>query len=236
MTEDKIKRRWKRTRWALEVASIFGGAVAVIGLWQEGLRDWGATLVWIGVFVEVFVSFWVYRVSSRIEKFDAEELEEMRLKTAEAEKALESERLARLTLEEKLAPRRLFGAAAHRIASRLKLREPSATVPIFICRYDSEIMRFANDLNDVLFGAGWRIGGNGGVKSYNRIILGVWIETAENASSGDIDRADELEEAFQAEQIAVQRVYKVREPSLRSAEVTDAALASPIQILVGEKP
>jgi hypothetical protein len=235
MTEEKIKIRWKRSRRGLEVLSIVGGAVAVIGLWQEGLRDWGAALVWIGVFIEVFGSFWMYGVSRRIEKFDAEELEEMRLKTAEAEKSLESERLARLTLEEKLAPRRLSGEAFHRIALRLKLREPSATVPIFVCRYDSEVMRFASDLGDVLSGAGWHVG-KGGLKTYDRITLGVWIETATNASTGDSERADELEQALQAEQIAVQRWYKVRVPSLRSPEVTDAALNSPVQILIGEKP
>lgn len=223
----------------LEIAAFIGGVAVVVGLVFE--TDWmnwpiaGEWVVVLGVSIETFVNGGIVLATRALAAIHDAELEAMRLKTAEAEKALESERLARLTLEEKLAPRRLSGAAFHRIALRLKLREPSAPVPIFVCRYDSEVMRFADDLGDVLSGAGWRVG-KGGLKTYDRITLGVWIETAENATPGDIERADELEEAFQAEQIAVQRWYKVRTPSLRSPEVTDAALGRPFQILVGEKP
>jgi hypothetical protein len=233
MIEEKIKIRWKRSRRALEVASIVGGAVAVIGLLQEGLPSWGARLVWIGVLIEVFASFWVYGVSRRIEKFDAEELEEMRLKTAEAGKSLESERLARLTLEQTLAPRRLFGDAAKRIISKLKLREPDEPVPIFICRHDSEMMRFADDLGSVLQLANWNVAG-GGVKSYDRVMIGVWIETSQTVSSKEEDRAYLLEEVFQAEGIRVEQ-HKIRTtPSFTTAP--ESALGRPIQILVGEKP
>jgi hypothetical protein len=232
MTTDKIKKRWKRIFAGLEGASIFGGAFIALGLALEGLRDLGAKLVLAGVSIEVLASFWVYRISRRIQKFDEEELAELRLKAAEAEKALENERLERLRLEEKLAPRRLFGEPTKTIASKLRLRGPDAPVPIFVCRHDSEMMRFANDLASVLQLAGWRAG-EGGIKSYDRVILGVWIETAENATDKDKERVELLIETLRTEGIAAEW-HKVRAPSFTTAKAP--ALDCPIQILVGEKP
>ncbi len=232
MTTDKIKKRWKRIFAGLEGASIFGGALIAIGLALEGLRDSGAKLVLAGVSIEVLASFWVYRVSRTIQKFDEEELAQLRLKAIEAEKALENERLERLRLEEKRAPRRLFGESAKAIASKLKLRGPETPVPIFVCRHDSEMMRFADELATVLQLAGWNVGG-GGVKSYDRVILGVWIETAQSVSSKDADRAELLEETLRAEGIKVER-HNMRTPSFTTAP--ESALGCPIQILVGEKP
>jgi hypothetical protein len=232
MTTDKIKKRWKRIFAGLEGASIFGGGLVAIGLGLEGLRDLGAKLVLAGVSVEVLASFWVYRASRRIQKFDEEELAELRLKTVEAEKALENERLDRLKLEETLAPRRLSRESGKAIVAKLKLRDPDAPVSIFICRHDSEMMRFADELGTVLQLAGWSVGG-GGVKQYDRVIIGVWIETDQNVSSKDEDRAELLEETFQAEGIRVER-HNIRTPTFTTAP--EWALAHPIQILIGEKP
>lgn len=232
MTTDKIKRRWKRIFAGLEVASIFGGAFVAIGLALEGLRDLGAKLVLVGVSVEVLASFWVYRVSRTIQKFDEEELAELRLKTVQAEKALEDERSERLRREELQAPRRLSRESEKIIVSKLTLRGPETPVSIFICRHDSEMMRFADELGKVLQLAGWSVSG-GGVKQYDRVIIGVWIETDLNVNSKDEDRAELLEETFQAEGIKVER-HSLRTPSFTTAP--EWALSQTIQILVGEKP
>ncbi len=206
---------------------------------MEGWRAFDQELVVMGVGIEAFVAVWVLVASRKLQAIQERELEEMRLATAqantraaEANEKAEHERLERLRLEEKFAPRRLFGEPTKTIASTLRLRGPDAPVPIFVCRHDSEMMRFANDLVSVLQLAGWRVG-EGGVKSYDRVILGVWIETGDNATDKDVDRVELLIETLRTEGIAVEG-HKARKPSFTTAKAP--ALDCPIQILVGEKP
>lgn len=243
-TAQSNRRWWERLESASEIALLIGCFLVVGGLvledWVATFRMSGEVAVIVGVMIEGLADGGIFLAAGKLRMIQAAELEGMRLevasanaRAAEANQKAERERLERLKLEEKLAPRRLSRESGKIIVSKLKLRGPDTPVSIFVCRHDSEMMRFANELGEVLQLAGWSVAG-GGVKSYERVILGVWIETVQNVSSKDEDRAELLEETFQAEGIRVERHNIRTPPSFTTAP--EWALGHTIQILVGEKP
>ena len=227
------KLRWERRLDRSEYVVVVGGLLAVAGLVVEWFWEMaGQLMVVLGVALETASNAVIIRASRELRIIQDGELAKMQLRTAQAEEALERERLERMKLEEKQAPRRITSESQKRIVEKLKLRAPQSPVPIFVIRYESEMMRFTNELSYCFQLANWN-SGEGGMKSYNRIVMGVCIETAQNASRDDEARAELLEDTFRAEGIRVERDL-IRTPSYTDAK--ERALAMPIQILVGEKP
>lgn len=236
---------WVRLRFVSELGIILGSALVVLGLmlesdWATGWRTLGAAAVIVGVAVETLLDGGILLASHKLEMLHNQELEAMRLETAqandraaEANEKAEHERLERMKIEERIAPRTLSAKQWESIASKLRWSRPEREVPVFASKNDAEIMRFANSLGKALQIANWPI--VGGVKSYfDRIPIGVWIEYRDIADATDMARANLLVEVLRDEGI---EVSGPRAAELGfTASTSGDALNLPVQILIGEKP
>jgi hypothetical protein len=115
-------------------------------------------LVTIGVFAEVVLALVIARIARRIDLMADAEIAKIRLgaasaeeRAAEANRIAESERLARVQIEERLRGWTLTGEAEARLVEKLK---PFAKTPFDLSVNPLE-ERFMVALDDALIEAGW---------------------------------------------------------------------------------
>jgi hypothetical protein len=161
--------------------------------------------------------------------------EEAKRAAAEANVKAEHEKLERLKLEQKIAPRRVSKDQQSSIGEALKPYRPSGHVLVFVSKEDVEIVLFAKELAVAMEGAGWSV--RMAVKKYhNRIPVGVSVEMLKNISDKDIVVASAL--ATVLRRSGIDDVYG---PSvLDDAQGFDSQhsgndLLAPIQVMIGEK-
>ena len=234
-----------------------GSALVVFGLvlesdWAAGWRALGAAAVIVGVAIETLLDGGILLASHKLEMLHNQELEAMRLETAqanaradearcgaaEANEKAERERLERMKIEQRLAPRRLTANEQARITAKLaKLGPIRATV--FEPKEDPEIRVFAFDIMGALSEAGWRA--TTAMKfDWGRVVIGVAVEV--NETNGAADQrtwkvADALATALKAERVLTQGPMARSKgmwgfTSMHNGDDLDA----PIQIIVGSKP
>jgi hypothetical protein len=161
-------------------------------------------------------------------------------RAAKAEKATEDERLARVKIEEKLAPRHLTLEQQQVIARQLR-RSPSQQVSIWSYGEDLEIKGFTEDIVNIFTpteGSGWVLVGRfTGKDPHGRTIAGVLIETRKGADERTLAAARLLVSALRNERVVVSG------PDERNDNggsfigiVGSGAISAPITITIGKKP
>ena len=142
----------------------------------------------------------VTEVQNREEKAANEKaIAEANARAADANKIAEQERLARLQLEARLAPRSLSSEQAADLTS--KLREFSGT-KIDICEYpnDFEVARLTNPIVESLKAAGWTVNGFRPLAPTIRIFSGLAVLLDESkVTEREKHAAQKLTDALQSE-------------------------------------
>jgi hypothetical protein len=252
----KVKRRWERAEWWLEVASVVGGLMVGVGLWVEGETSVGQRLVTSGVAMEVICAWWVLVASRKLQNILETEFETLRLETASAnERAAESGRIAatanleiaRLTLElERLTAPRII-AQREQVIGDLRsivaelIPYGSLRVEIFTLDNDDEVVRLRDQLIDVLQQAGWepRMNQNRRVMSGGLPVNGVTVEMQAGTTVRQLRgrHGDNVTYDLGRKGLAMVKALQtgglwVNGPYPTSNMVTDAQL----EIIVGNKP
>jgi len=136
------RRCWDHILLGLEIAAIAGGAIVAYGLWLEGSRGLGGTLVVIGVVVEVFTSVWVLFATRRVQSLQDQEF---------AEAAMEIGRLRK----------RIAGRRAINSKEFMEVLRDQPAGEIFDILYpkdDGEAYDFAMEIAMALLTCGWVVG------------------------------------------------------------------------------
>ena len=157
------------------------------------------------------------------------------LRAAEANKKAEEERLARVKLEVRLAPRSLTSEQLNNLAEHIK---PYKGVSIDILQYGetTEISHLRFLLNKLLIEAGWNprawiVVGDGPV-------LGVIVGVRNNANDIEKRASTILAAALQSEGIitSLEQVFTIAWPGFVSGPPYDVSKEAPIRMLIGTKP
>lgn len=132
------------------------GALVAIGLIGEELRlprfDGAVT---IGVTAEALLTFLHVRKSRRLESLQELEIESIKFNAAEANRLAEQDRLARVKIEERLAPRCITESERVKLIAELKRFAPRL---VDVLRYpdDAEVTELTRQLVNVLKDSGWK--------------------------------------------------------------------------------
>lgn len=199
----------------LHRVDIFAGILVAVGVAYE----WGAPLI-------------ARRYERIVEEANEKELARLNADVAEANLLLERERVERLKLEEKLAPRRLSVDQQDAIAARLRAF-PGTRVGVILCGgLTWEPARLAQDIMAALAAAKWVVGPSGTRSTVG--IVGIEIELEPDSSETVANAANALIAALQSEQLSVKSTVS---PPIGIAPVGHAdAGTAPVRINIGEKP
>jgi len=167
------------------------------------------------------------------------------VETARLSKIAEDERLARIKIEEKIAPRRFTAEQKKTIASKLRVFAGQKT---FLRPYkgDTESIELAEDIFDALGprGAGWDVSflpietEQTGADIISGILVGVFPA----ATKKDKEAAKNLVAAISAERLTIfgpQELPAIREFHISNMKITPERhidLGSPMVITIGKKP
>jgi len=127
---------------------------------------------------------------------------EAQQRAAEANQKAEEERLARLKIEEKLAPRHMTADQQQAIAGKLKAFA-GQKLNVFVYASDQEVVRFANSLIPALQSAGWVLSVSAGQEGAARAVPGMLVEFRDGASAKDLAAGRALVEALSRERFGV---------------------------------
>jgi hypothetical protein len=165
-----------------------------------------------------------------------EELARLEIELARAQKEAEEERIARLKLEEKIAPRRLSVEQQARIAEKLRFYA-GQRINVLIYRGDVEAWVVADQIKAALggeHGAGWIVN-SATVTEWNRAFSGMLVETTVKADAKGLAAASALVSVLAAEKI----VLSGPSPALAALKGEAFGVLDPqanIQLVIGNKP
>jgi hypothetical protein len=165
--------------WATTIAAI-AGAVSVASGFIAGFVGYKVSDI-----VQKQTSVAIAEANARAEAAKQASAE-ANARAAEANEKAEAERLARVKIEERLAPRQLQDATVHQIVEVFKVDRATAMILHF---GDSpEIVRFSNQLAAAVTNAGWRVGvfGAMGGAGFTGVLVGA---ARGNARAGSIPLA-----------------------------------------------
>ncbi|HEY2547720.1 MAG TPA: hypothetical protein VGI46_16735 [Candidatus Acidoferrum sp.] len=179
-------------------------------------------LVAIGVTGEAIVGYFHFRKSGQLQRLQAAEnlgqqgeIERLRNQTgqvmeraakaeeraAEANKAAEEERLARLKIEERLAPRRLTAEQIHFLQTKLG-RFAGQPIQISYLVGDVESQTYASEFAEALGPIGWQVG-MGPPNMFNFAGLAIRVQDPTEVP----EAAEEMAKVIEATGITVQRTH-----------------------------
>ena len=160
----------------------------------------------------------------------------LNLEVAKAQKETEQERIARLKIEEKVAPRRITKEQQETIAGKLK-SFAGQRINVLIYRGDVEAWFIADQIKLALggvAGAGWIVH-SATVTEFNRAISGMMVETTLKADAKGVAAAKALVSVLSAEKLVVSGPSPALETLKAGAfGILDSEAA--IQLVVGNKP
>lgn len=164
------------------------------------------------------------------------EIAMLNLDVAKAQKEVEQEKIARLKIEEKVAPRRLTKEQQETIARKLS---PLAgeIINVLIYRGDVEAWFLADQIKIALggaTGAGWIVH-SATVTEFNRAFSGIVVETTLRADPKTVSAAKALVSVLSAEKLVVRGPSPVLE-SLRFEAFGKLSSEAGIHLVVGNKP
>lgn len=171
-----------------------------------------------------------------------EHLGDTRERAAQAEKeaaksneAAEKERLARLQLEARLAPRSLSSSQQRDVVERLKSFR-GASLDIFVYGDTSEMLSIGSTISSLARAAGWgvRIWG----VSVEMVVVGFVVGTRPGADKATERAADELVLALNHNGISAIRgnVFALPLPGRLTGPPWNGNETAPIRMLIGTKP
>ncbi|MBI1814276.1 MAG: hypothetical protein HYR72_04820 [Deltaproteobacteria bacterium] len=197
---DKAAAR-KQLRILEEIEFVCIGAVA-FGLFLEmpSLCS-AASLVAFGVLGEFVIHRFHVRASKREQNLSDKESNEQLAAIAEVNLKAETERLKRVEIEERRAPRRLSMEQFNIIESRLRAFAPVEIGVIPTAKGDAEPLEFAADLCVLFRKIGWLPAF--ATRIDHTIRLGLWVELSPNADRLAQRAAPELVVALRIAGIAV---------------------------------
>ena len=185
-TEEWANRLYDGANWALIVGLVLGAVATVV-------------IVWMGKIKEEYLSRALAATTER-----AAHAED---RAAQANKAAEAERLARVRIEEKLGGWRLDAVAQERVIAKLKAYK---SIPFDLGANPTEVV-FMETIDGILSAAGWRrlAPNSGGAianvllngKARINYVSGIFVEVAPSRLAEWTPAARALEDALQAEGI-----------------------------------
>jgi len=202
------------------------------------IANWGLL---IGLIVGVISTFFIVVTGNIKEKHFRLEIAESNKQAAEANQKAESERLARLKIEEKIAPRGLSPAQFGNL--RNKLIEFAST-PIDVCVFpegSSDIIPLSHEILHVLQAAKWdalmftAIGSGANV-------MGIWVSISNRSDITVKSAAKLLISALNSEGIITKELVPFPEEHLPFTHSSENKLHlnrkqyAPIRIMIGTKP
>jgi hypothetical protein len=196
-------------------------------------------VVAVGVVATLLLGYIRFQRSDQLARILAEEnlsrtqaIESARRDADEANRVAESERLARIKIEERLADRRL---TLEQQASIVQKLEPLGQKDVeLIVMGSPEPMQIGDAIFDVLERAGWRVPWRRGELS--RPIRGMLVEVAPGSDETEIAAATALVEALKNENLQVEGPLPM-DPSARigSWATSDADIIPAITLTIGAK-
>lgn len=210
----------------------------------------GSFLVTFGVLGEFVVHFLHTRAANRLDETTDEEIARLNAESdkarseiasanaraAEASALAESERLKRVEIEERRAPRRVSESQYNIIVSRLKTFGPIRVGIVVSAKDSAEPFDFGGSLGTALRAAGWDTAF--ATRVDHTIRLGAWIEMAKEADRLDRRAAPELIATLRFAGIAVddQVFSPPGDGRFSESEDSQKALSAPIRINIGLHP
>jgi hypothetical protein len=174
----------------------------------------------------VLVGTFALTILGRIKEND------FRARIAETNRAAESDRLARLALEEKLKPRSLIDADTSKLVSTLRplsrLGEARITSAIFPTNDNHEQAQLANQLAVVFDAAGFTINRNSVNYGVPYLVCGIGILTSDKPEA--VERGDKIMVALCEVGLVTMRLPN------REATAKDAIYDQSVSLFVGERP
>ena len=145
-----------------EIVLLVFGVLLVVGLigeYHEAWKKWlkmFEMLVIVGVAGELMADGGIFLFSKRLQTLADQEIAGAYERAAKANENAESEKLARIKLEEAYAPRRILAPQVTALTPRLKAFS-GETATVWFHAGDREGQVFASDLWRVLKAAGWNV-------------------------------------------------------------------------------
>jgi hypothetical protein len=121
---------------------------------------------------------------------------------AEANQKAEEERLARVKIEEKLAPRHLAPEQMARVTAHLK-RFAGQRINVFAFTTDQETVGIANQIIAALQAAKWQLSISAGQEASGRSVPGALVEVKKDASEMDVAAAKALVKVLGDERLPI---------------------------------
>jgi hypothetical protein len=196
MNQPPDKERLQATLRLLDNLLIAFGVVVAAGLIGEEFRfpHFGSAVT-IGVTAEAILTFLHVRKSRHLEVMQELEITAIKRDAAEANRLAEQDRLARVQIEERLAPRLITDTDRQKIVEVLK-RFANAGRMVDMIKYpdDAEVSRLTHQLFRVLTDSGWkpRMLPDAPVDSFS----GITVEVAQNNLAGSLEAAKSLVSSF----------------------------------------
>ncbi|MGD0793910.1 MAG: hypothetical protein ABR920_19260 [Terriglobales bacterium] len=151
------KERLEAWLKVLDILLIAFGIFVAVGVTGEDVFGWPrfGVVVAIGVTAEAVLSFLHVRKSHQLQAIQESEIASIKRDAAEANRLAEQDRLARVKIEERLAPRFLTEKDQSSAVAALK---PFASRLVDIVKYpdDAEVSELARQISGVLTDAGWK--------------------------------------------------------------------------------
>ena len=177
---------------------------------------WGAVLGVVALLLTAASAYILYRVADeaqvalKTEQSDSNErigrlsvqAEQLRKDTAEALKTAEQERLARIKIEERLAPRRLTLEQRQSVIRKLK---PFAgqRINFNFPPGDAEVASIAETVFGIIQASGWNVAG-AQVQDFVRVVIGILVEVEPTADARAREAAEGLASALRSENLRVE--------------------------------
>jgi hypothetical protein len=159
----------------------------------------------------------------------------LRREAARLSKLAEEERLGRVKIEEKLAPRHLTAEQQHNITTKLQ-RFAGQRINVFVYAGDAEITGIANEIINALGpsgGAGWILNISSGNEA-SRAVPGILVEVRPEADVSSLAAASFLATALRNERLVVFGPQLGLGPSGMVVGVIDEK--TQITVTIGKKP
>jgi hypothetical protein len=164
-----------------------------------------------------------------------EHIAELNKAAAVANEKAEQERLARVKIEQKMAPRHLSPAQQKRLSESLK-RYAGQKLNVFVYATSLEAVTFGNELIAALGpqGAGWILSVSRGQEGVGRAVPGMLVELRPYAMDPDPAVARALVAALSHEGFSVGGPDPLQEPAMMGMLNQDPSAT--IKLTIGNKP
>lgn len=171
----------------------FGALVAVGLIGEEFALPHSGAIVAFGVVVEAVLTFLNVRNSRKLETMQEFEIASIKRDAADANQLAEQDRLARVKIEERLAPRFIALRDRQNIIAALKpFASAGRMVNIVKHPDDAEVSELARQLVSVLADSGW----NPTMLPDAPADSGIAVEVARNNSPANLEAGNALVSAF----------------------------------------